>query len=67
MIEITESPDGLISLYSGIEYLNSDTLEVRNQKIDMVTKEDIVSLAHKLKLDTIFFLEGGKENENEYN
>ena len=62
MIEISETPDGLISLYSGIEYLGSDDLEERNKKIETVTKDDVVNLAKKISLDTIFFLEGGEEN-----
>lgn len=67
MIEITEMPDGLISLYSGIEYLNSDTVEERLKKIESVTKDDIVNLANKLTLDTIFFLEGGETSAKEHN
>ena len=64
MVEISETPDGLISLYSGIEYLNSDTLEDRIKKIESVTKDDIMALANKLILDTIFFLEGGEQSAN---
>lgn len=64
MIEISETPDGLISLYSGIEYLKSDTIEERIKKIESVTKEDVIILANKLILDTIFFLEGGEQNAN---
>lgn len=64
MVEISETPDGLISLYSGIEYLNSDTLEDRIKKIESVTKEDVITLANKLILDTIFFLEGGEQDAN---
>ena len=60
MVEISESPDGLISLYSGIEYLNSDTIEDRIKKIRSVTKGDVINLANKMVLDTIFFLEGGE-------
>ena len=64
MVEISETPDGLISLYSGIEYLNSDTLEDRIKKIESVTKDDIMALANKLILDTIFFVEGGEQSAN---
>lgn len=64
MVEISETPDGLISLYSGIEYLNSDTIEDRIKKIESVTKEDVISLANKIILDTIFFLEGGESSED---
>ncbi len=63
LIEISETPDGLLSLYSGMEYLNSDNLETRNKIIEKVTKDDVIKLANKLVLDTIFFLEGGESNE----
>ena len=64
MIEISETPDGLISLYSGIEYLGSDTIEERIKRIETVTKDDVVALSNKLVLDTIFFLEGGVADGN---
>lgn len=60
--ELEDSQDSLISLYAGIEYLNSDTLEDRFIKINKVTKEDVVKLASKIHLDTIYLLEG-EENE----
>lgn len=62
MVEISETPDGLISLYSGIEYLGADNLEERIKKIETVTKADVMNLAKKITLDTIFFLEGGEQN-----
>ena len=60
--ELEDSPDSLISLYAGIEYLNSDTLEDRFNKINKVTKNDVIKLASKIHLDTIYLLEG-EDNE----
>ena len=62
--ELEDNPDSLISLYAGIEYLNSDTLEDRFTKINKVTKEDVIKLASKIHLDTIYLLEG-EDNEEE--
>lgn len=60
--ELEDSQDSLISLYAGIEYLGSDNLEDRFNKINKVTREDVVKLASKIHLDTIYLLEG-EENE----
>ena len=62
--ELEDSPESLISLYAGMEYLNSDTLEDRFTKINKVTKEDVIKLASKIHLDTIYLLEG-EDNEEE--
>lgn len=62
--ELEDSPQSLLSLYAGIEYLNSDTLEERFNKINKVTKEDVIKLANKIHLDTVYLLEG-ESNEEE--
>lgn len=56
--EIADSPDGIISLYQGINYLNADSINRRLKKINNVTKNDIINLAKKIKLDTIYLLKG---------
>ena len=56
--ELEDSSESLLSLYAGIEYLNSDTLEDRFKKINKVTKEDVIKLSNKVHLDTIYLLEG---------
>jgi len=38
-----------------------DSLEVIEQKINSVAKEDIIRMAEKIKLDTIYFLSAGKQ------
>lgn len=60
--ELNDNAESIISLYAGLEYLDSDTCEERIKKIRLVKKEDIISLANKMILDTIFFLEGGDTN-----
>ena len=56
--ELEDNPSSILSLYAGIEYLNSDDLDVRFKKINRVTKNNVVKLAGKIHLDTIYLLEG---------
>ena len=56
--ELEDSPQSLLSLYAGMEYLNSDDLKQRFVKINKVTKANVVKLASKIHLDTIYLLEG---------
>ena len=56
--ELEDSPQSLLSLYAGMEYLNSDDLNQRFVKINKVTKANVVKLASKIHLDTIYLLEG---------
>lgn len=61
--ELEDSQDSLLGLYAGIEYLNSDTLEDRFTNINKVTHNDVVKLASKIHLDTIYLLEGESDEE----
>lgn len=56
--ELEDNPQSLLSLYAGIEYLNSDDFTQRFIKINKVTKANVVKLASKIHLDTIYLLEG---------
>lgn len=56
--ELEDNPQSLLSLYAGIEYLNSDDINQRLVKINKVTKANVVKLASKIHLDTIYLLEG---------
>ncbi len=58
-----DDPESMISLYAGLEYLGADTIENRIKNIEKVDKNSILELAKKIKLDTIFFLEGSEEYE----
>lgn len=57
-IEIMDSMNSIINIYSSHEYLNSDLLEKRKEKIELVTKEMVVALANKIHIHTIYMLEG---------
>lgn len=61
--ELEDSPQSLLSLYAGIEYLKSDDLNQRFIKINKVTKADVIKLSSKIHLDTIYLLEGDKDEK----
>ena len=65
LTELEDNPDNIISLYAGMEYLKSDNIDVRKENIKKVTFEDIVSLAKKIHLTTIYLLEGCDTNEED--
>jgi len=58
--EIYDYPNQIISAYYAVEVLGTDYPDVRKEKIMTVTKEDIMNIASKVKIDTIFLL-GGDE------
>lgn len=62
LTELEDSPDNIISLYASMEYLNADSIEERKTKIMQVTKDDIIKLASKIHLNTIYLLEGSDDN-----
>ena len=61
--ELEDNPQNLISLYAGMEYLDSDDIDKRINNINKVSKSDIISLSSKVHLDTIYLLEGGDTSE----
>lgn len=65
LTELLDSPQSIISLYSGMEYLDSDDIETRKENIMKVTKEEIMEYAKKVHLNMIFLLEGCDNDEEE--
>ena len=57
--EILDSPMSIINSFVAVEYLGLDFIEDRINEIKKVKKEQIVELANKIDIDTIFFLKGG--------
>ncbi len=62
--ELEDNAGSLISLYAGIEYLNSHTIDQRFVNINKVSKNDVVKLANKIHMDTIYLLEGDLNEKN---
>ena len=61
--ELEDNPQSILSLYVGMEYLNSHDLDMRINNINKVTKADVIALANKIHLDTIYLLEGGDKSD----
>lgn len=66
-ISIYDSIDSIMNLYSSHEYLNTDLIDDKLEKMNKITKDDIISLANKMKLSKIFLLEGDESNEENSN
>ena len=60
--EITDSNNSIIKIYETMEYLNYDSIEIRNNEINKVTKDDIVKLSKKIIMDIIYIMGGKDEN-----
>ncbi len=61
--ETVDSDGSILSLYESHVYLHSGLLEERIEAISTVTKDMVVALAQKVKLDVIYLLEGNDANE----
>ena len=59
--EIEDSPNQLIALYYAIDKLGSDEIDKKKEIIKKVTKEDIIKLANKVFMDTVYLLGGDKK------
>lgn len=56
--EITDSNQSISNILESREYLNYDLPNERIEKIDSVTKDMVISLANRVNLKVIYFLEG---------
>ncbi|MBE6153732.1 MAG: insulinase family protein [Firmicutes bacterium] len=55
---IEDSPARIINMYYARELAGGDEIEERIRKVKQVTKEDIIKVATKLKIDTIYLMHG---------
>lgn len=62
--EIEDNENAIIETYLAKDILNLGDIEERKREIMKVTKEDIIAVSKKVKIDTIFLLEGVLEDEN---
>lgn len=62
--EIVESPSKVIDNYYMMEIMGTDTIDEKRKMIQQVSKEDIIKVAKKVKMDTIFLLEGDNNGES---
>lgn len=62
--ETEESQSKIINNYYMMELIGTDTIEVKREKMNKVTKEEIIEVAKKVNIDTIFLLEGVKNERD---
>ncbi|MFZ4454213.1 EF-P 5-aminopentanol modification-associated protein YfmF [Salibacterium aidingense] len=64
LLETTDNPRGLIELYyQGRNADHPRTIKEWLQAVDDVTREDVISCAETLELDTIYFLRSKEDNK----
>lgn len=57
-----DNPSGIINTYYARTLVNSENFEKRIEEIKKITKEDIIALARKVSINTVYLLEGVEEN-----
>lgn len=57
-ISIYDSPSAIINSYLGKEYLNTDDIDTRIEEMKKMNVQKIAALANKMRIDTIYLLEG---------
>ena len=62
--DIIESPFQIIESYYMIELLFVDDIETKRKKMLKVTKDEIIALAKKVRINTIYILEGDDNGKN---
>lgn len=62
--EVLDSQTRILDNYYMMELIGTDDLEEKRKKIMSVTKEDIMKVAKKVKMDTVFLLEGDSHEED---
>ena len=65
--EINESSSSIIEYYFSLKYLNNDPYEKQIANMQKVTKEEVVAIAKKFKLDIILLLKEKNSNEKNIN
>ena len=60
--DIVESPFQIIESYYMIELLGVDDIETKRKKMLKVTKDEIIAVAKKVKINTVYILEGSDDN-----
>ncbi len=61
--EVYDNQEAIIETYVAKDLLNIGDIEERKKEIWSVQKEEIVAVSKKVKIDTVYLLEGDKENE----
>ena len=55
---VVESEASMIENYFMMDLMGLDDIDVRRRKMNEVSKADIIKVAKKIKMDTVFCIEG---------
>lgn len=64
MEDIYEYPESIINYYHSMDYFNAVSITKTKESINSITKEDIIKVAKKIKIDTIYVLKEGAHEKN---
>lgn len=62
--ELEESESRIIDNYYMMELLGTDTIEEKRRRMNLVTRDEVIKVAKKIKMDTVFCLEGVKDGKD---
>ena len=62
--QVNDSQWSIIDSNINNVYFGREDIDIQKEKIKNVTKEDIIKVAQKLNIDTVFLLKGDKDEEN---
>ena len=58
LIKIEDSQSDLVGNFTSEVFVHNDDIETRKKQMAKVTKDDIINLAKKVHIDTVFLLKG---------
>ena len=58
LIKIEDTQSDLVGNYTSELFTSNDRIDVRREKMEKVTKEDVMNLAKKVHIDTVYLLKG---------
>lgn len=60
---ITDSPSRIINIYYANELTGGDDIYTRKVKVKNITYDDIIKVAQKIKIDTVYLMSGADKDE----
>ena len=58
LIKIEDMQSDLVGNYTSELFTSNDRIDVRRKQMEKVTKEDVMNLAKKVHIDTVYLLKG---------
>lgn len=58
LIKMEDSESDIVNSYNSQIFTNGDDINTKRKNMEKVTKEDVINLAHKVHIDTVYLLKG---------